>query len=280
MFLALVALTRLTIEGYFWRHDCYQANLYGDYAMISESDMGNGLRWTDFVEPQGKTTPVHHHADGQLLGTHRGLLSLDFEHSQRAIPSSYAVWVPSGYPHGMRSHGAFDGWSLYIRGDLTRELPQTPKTFRVEGLLREALKRVKSWGEESVPEQARGALTQVILDEIRTLPAAALELPMPQDPRLMRLVRRLLSDVSVQLREEQWAEYAGLSVRTLVRLFPAQTGLTFTAWRQRARMMRAMELLAQGMAVQNVALEVGYDNASAFIAVFRRLSGTTPGHYF
>jgi AraC-like DNA-binding protein len=44
--------------------------------------------------------------------------------------------------------------------------------------------------------------------------------------------------------------------------------------------MRAMELLADGMAVQNVALEVGYDNASAFIAVFRKLTGKTPGHYF
>lgn len=248
--------------------------------MISQTDTNRALRWADFVEPQGKTTPVHHHADGQLLGTHRGLLTLDFEHSHRAIPATYAVWVPSGYPHGMRSHGAFDGWSLYVREDLTRGLPQTPKTFHVEGLLREALKRVKSLGERSTAEQASGALTQVILDEIHTLPATALELPIPKDPRLASLVRRLLSDVSVQLREEQWAENAGLSVRTLVRLFPAQTGLTFTAWRQRARMMRAMELLADGMAVQNVALEVGYDNASAFIAVFRKLTGKTPGHYF
>jgi len=40
-----------------------------------------------------------------------------------------------------------------------------------------------------------------------------------------------------------------------------------------------MELLAAGHSVTSVALQVGYDGTSAFIAMFRRATGRTPGRY-
>src|SRR5471030_1514965 len=165
----------------------------------------NGLHWVSLTQPQGRITPVHQHAIGQLFGTEKGLLTADFEHSQWAIPATHAVWVPAACPHGMRSHGAFHGWSVYMGQDLTSQLPAQPKTFLVEGLLREALKRVKRWQGEETPQQAQHALTTVILEEIRCAPDSALELPMPKDARLLRVTRGLLNDVSVQHNAEQWA---------------------------------------------------------------------------
>jgi AraC-like DNA-binding protein len=41
-----------------------------------------------------------------------------------------------------------------------------------------------------------------------------------------------------------------------------------------------MQLLAAGRPVTAVALEVGYDSPSAFIAMFKRTLGTTPHRYF
>ncbi|HID9329325.1 TPA: helix-turn-helix domain-containing protein, partial [Klebsiella pneumoniae] len=38
-------------------------------------------------------------------------------------------------------------------------------------------------------------------------------------------------------------------------------------------------LLAAGKPVTAIALDLGYDNVSAFIALFRRMFGTTPGRY-
>ena len=72
----------------------------------------------------------------------------------------------------------------------------------------------------------------------------------------------------------------GASKRTLTRLFPAQTGITFRTWRhQQRRLLRALELLASGKNVTTVALELGYENTSAFIAMFRRCLGQTPTQY-
>ena len=75
------------------------------------------------------------------------------------------------------------------------------------------------------------------------------------------------------------ARTAGASKRTLVRLFPIQTGMTFRQWRQQRRLLYAIELLTTGKTVTSIALELGYENTSAFIAMFRRCLGTTPTRY-
>ncbi len=56
--------------------------------------------------------------------------------------------------------------------------------------------------------------------------------------------------------------------------------MTFGKWRQQLRLLQALRLLAAGRPVTAVALEVGYDSASAFIAMFRRTLGTTPRRSF
>ena len=63
------------------------------------------------------------------------------------------------------------------------------------------------------------------------------------------------------------------------RRFVAETGLTFAQWRQQARLLRALERIADGVPVTTIALDLGYDNVSAFIDMFRRALGTTPGRY-
>ena len=76
------------------------------------------------------------------------------------------------------------------------------------------------------------------------------------------------------------ARRVATSARTLERIFQEETGMTFGRWRQQLRLLQAMRLLAAGRPVTAVALEVGYDSPSAFIAMFKRTLGTTPHRYF
>ena len=46
------------------------------------------------------------------------------------------------------------------------------------------------------------------------------------------------------------------------------------------RLLRALERLAAGASVTEVAFDLGYDSPSAFVTMFRRALGTTPGRYF
>ncbi|MNN97932.1 DNA-binding transcriptional regulator AraC [compost metagenome] len=55
--------------------------------------------------------------------------------------------------------------------------------------------------------------------------------------------------------------------------------MTLTRWRQRLRVLLALPRLLAGESVTTVALSLGYDTPSAFIAVFKREMGVTPARY-
>lgn len=68
-----------------------------------------------------------------------------------------------------------------------------------------------------------------------------------------------------------------MSERTLSRLFRADLGMTFPQWRTQLRLYHALRMLADGSAVTTVAHACGWSSTSAFIDVFRRAYGHTPG---
>ena len=93
------------------------------------------------------------------------------------------------------------------------------------------------------------------------------------------MARAILDDLADERGVEALGVWAGVSPRTLARRFTLETGFTPSAWRQRARILRALELLASGQPVTTIALDLGYDNVSAFIAMFKRVMGVTPERY-
>ncbi|WP_183030127.1 AraC family transcriptional regulator [Altericroceibacterium spongiae] len=221
----------------------------------------------------------HSHARGQLSGLRNGLLTIGTDTGAWVIPAEDAVWLPPHHPHYGWTHGAVEGWSCYIAEADCTDLPAQPRTIRCSGLLREAVLRASEWqGHDLSEEQDRVAM--VILDELRTAPVEPFGLPMPSDPRLLLVARALLDDPGKRWGVDEWARWAGISERTLSRRFVAETGFTYTTWRQRARLMRALEMVAEGEAVTNVAFDLGYDSVSAFIALFKRTLGVTPSVYF
>lgn len=229
-------------------------------------------------QAQERVSPPHRHARGQLLGSMRGLLSVQVDDAVWVVPAVHAVWLPPHHRHAVRSHGPFDGWSIYVAEAACADLPQQPCTLRTSGLLREAAIRAAGWPAGPL-DGPQSRVAAVMLDEIRSLPVEPFAQPLPRDPRLQRIAQALLADPADARDIEAWAGWAAISSRTLSRRFVAETGFSFTAWRQRARLMRSLEMLAAGMPVTSIALDLGYSTPSAFIALFRRTFGETPAAY-
>jgi AraC-like DNA-binding protein len=122
-------------------------------------------------------------------------------------------------------------------------------------------------------------LAMIICQEIRKRRQTRVGIALPSDPRLLRITTAIADDLADNRGLEKWATWTGMSTRTLVRRFMQETGLSFTEWRQQARVMRAREWLACGRPVTTVALDLGYETVSAFIAMFRRVVGMTPTAY-
>jgi AraC-like DNA-binding protein len=246
---------------------------------LAQSADGPFLLAVEQTSADIRVTDSHTHARGQLLGALHGLLSVGVDRQQWVVPAIHAVWIPPHRPHALRSHGAYAGWSVYIEEAACAALPAEPCTIRMSALLREAVRRAASWRTARL-DAAQLRVAGVIVDEILGLPRERLGLPMPQDARLQRIAHALTQDLADNRRLEQWAAWAAIAPRTLTRRFVEETGFSFAEWRQQARLLRALEMLAAQMPVTTVALELGYDNVSAFIAMFRRALGTTPSRYF
>lgn len=224
-------------------------------------------------------TPPHQHARGQLFGSTQGLLVVATDEGRWIVPATHAVWVPPHCVHGVRTHGPYAGWSAYVDEVACAQMPAHPFTLRTSALLREAVLRAAQWKGGAL-DDAQQRIAQVVLDEVRAARPEPLGLPMPRDARLLRIAEGLLHALADTRTLSAWGRDAGIAPRTAARRFVDETGFSFAAWRQRARLLQAMAWLAEGVPVTTVAIDLGYDNVSAFIAMFRRATGATPGRYF
>jgi AraC-like DNA-binding protein len=228
----------------------------------------------------GAHVPRHRHAAAQLIYACEGVMAVTTGHGTWVVPPQRAVWVPAGVPHSIRMRGRVEMRTVYLEPGHVPDAPASCTVVQVAPLLRELILRAVDFAQPYTPSGPEARASAVLVDEIRTAPIAPLHLPAPRDPRLRAITRALRHAPADPRSLEEWARVAGASPRTLARRFLRETGMSFGAWRQQVRLLRALELLAEGEPVTNVALDLGYAGPSAFIAMFRRVLGTTPGHYF
>lgn len=227
----------------------------------------------------GETLAMHRHRRAQLVYASNGVMTVTTRAASYVVPPQRAVWMPGGVEHRIDARCAVSLRTLYIEPATAADLPASVCVLQVTPLLRELIVEAVAAGPEYDVDSAQARLMPVILDQIRRQPVARLALPLPSDNRLRKLVQCLLDNPADARGLDEWARVVGASKRTLVRLFPQQTGMSFRQWRQQRRLLRALELLNSGETVTATALEIGYDNTSAFIAMFRRCLGTTPLQY-
>ena len=228
---------------------------------------------------KGSILPFHSHRRAQLVYASNGVMSVTTRTASYVVPQQRAVWMPGGVEHQIDARSAVTMRTLYIDPAAATGLPREVCVLQVTPLLRALIVEAVTAGPGYEPAGPESRIMAVILDQIRSQPVASLALPIPSDPRLCRLVQSLISNPADSRNLDEWANEVGASKRTLVRLFPSETGMTFRDWRQQRRLLRALELLTTGENITNIALEVGYNNTSAFIAMFRRCLGTTPMRY-
>jgi AraC-like DNA-binding protein len=148
----------------------------------------------------------------------------------------------------------------------------------VTPLLRELIVACVQLGALSSRKPAHRRLAGVILDQLNILPTVPLQLPHPSDPRAIRMTKVLEQTPGSSLSAA--ARRCGASLRTLERLFREETGLPIGAWFRRLRLRLALERLAGGAGVAETATACGYGGPSAFVSMFRRELGATPGRFF
>lgn len=231
--------------------------------------------------PAGSYIPPHTHRRAQLTWAEDGVMTVTAaEEGTWVVPPNRALFVPAGTVHSIRMSRPVAMRALFIEPRFARTVGTSCKVVLMSGLLRELVLAAVHAPLDDDKNGRTSHIEALILDEIRTLHAQPLHLPMPRDKRLRTVCEALLREPGREETLEQWSDIAGASSRTLARLFTSETGMSFVDWRQQARLSAALVQLAEGARVASVARTLGYGSVSAFTAMFRKALGKTPRDYF
>jgi AraC-like DNA-binding protein/quercetin dioxygenase-like cupin family protein len=229
--------------------------------------------------PQGGEGVRHAHRRAQFLYGVAGVISVTTPAGSWIVPPQHALLVPAELVHCTRYCGAVQLRTLYLEPDLLQALPDRCRLIAVSPLLRELVLAAMALPAAYALEGRPWLVMGLIAAEIQSLPEVPLHAPMPSDRRLVRICDAILGNPGGQESIDHWVRVGGLSRRTLARLFRSETGMSFTEWRLQVRLLEALARIADGQAIGTVALDLGYETASAFTVMFRRKIGVSPTQY-
>lgn len=246
-----------------------------DYQFV---DRPVGVLMDDYAP--GFFDPAHSHVRAQLVYATSGVIILSTNTASYVAPPQRAIWVPAGVKHEVRCRGRVEIRTLYITSDAVPDLPTTCQVLEVSNLLRELILEAGKLPVDYQLEGREERVMSLILDEIHRAPRIPLSVPMPSNERLARVCKAILANSAQHEALNDWANAAAMGRRTFTRTFRQETGMSFATWQQNVRLMDALSRLATGHSVTATALDVGYNSPSAFTAMFRRVFGVSPSHYF
>ena len=242
----------------------------GAWAVISSA--------TDY--PENWFIPPHSHEKHQLIYAIKGLMIVESGNECWTVPPSRGVWMPCGQVHAIRCVGDVKMRSVFVRIDAATGLPLQSKAISISPLLSELIKASVGFTAPFAEDSREARVMRLILDEICVLPTLPLKLSQPSDQRLRVICTALHERPDDNATVADWGVQLGVDEKTIQRLFRKETGMTFGQWRQQARLMQALERIALGERIIDVAGALGYDSPSAFASMFKRQFGTTPSQFF
>jgi AraC-like DNA-binding protein len=235
-----------------------------------------GGSW-DFAH--GYSIRRHSHLEDQLLFASEGVMTVETKEGIWVVPPLRAVWIPAQTEHGVCMSGRVSMRTLYLSPRLCRTLPRRCLVINISSLLRELILHACEFSKLRRRLVAERHVIELLLDQLKLVESVPVQLPHPHDARARKLADLLRANPRERRPLEELSMKCGASKRTMQRLFVEESGMSFSRWRQRARLIHAMQSLAAGRSVTDAALEAGYSTTSAFISMFRKQLGTTPARY-
>jgi AraC-like DNA-binding protein len=222
-------------------------------------------------DPPGTQIAPHLHARDQLIYAIRGVMTIRANGFIWTIPPSHGMWMPAHAVHQIHMDTEVEMRTLYFQPGTVTGQGRGCQVLAITPLLRELILRAMTVPPRYALDSADARLMDLIVDEVGRLEPRPLSLKLPTDKR-----QWLIEDPGHAGSIAELGHRVGLSERSVIRLFPQETGLSLHRWRQQARLMRAFALSDQGMNIGQLADELGYASASAFGKMFAKQFGQAP----
>ncbi|MES2115791.1 MAG: helix-turn-helix transcriptional regulator [Pseudomonadota bacterium] len=223
--------------------------------------------------------PTHNHPWGEFVFAVSGIIEVQFVGGHYLVPPQYGIWLPPNLEHLGQNRKAAWHSAVYVSAALCAAFPTEVTALAVTPLIREMLEHLRQHPPGVPPAEDEARFLKVLVDMLARAERVGSYLPTSHDPVVLEVLSMLENCPGDSRSLAELAAHANTSERTLMRRCQRDLGMTFAEWRQRLRVVKAMPLLAEGRTVESIALDFGYSSSSAFISMFRRLTGETPDEY-
>jgi len=230
--------------------------------------------------PHGHVIELHRHAYAQLLYAIEGVLVVETAEGRWVVPPTRGVWLQPEVDHQVRMRGDVKMRTVFVNLQALPNMPQENCVLDIPPLLRELVVAAVGIGPALVADGRDWHLLRLLVHELRSVPVLPLYLPLPADRGLRVICEALMAQPDDDATVDMHAQQLGIATRTFHRLFLRETGMRFSHWRQQARLLLALENLARGDKIIDVALDHGYTSQSAFAAMFKKHFGIAPSRFF
>jgi len=230
--------------------------------------------------PPGIHGRWHQHARHQLLYAASGALHLETARGRWLLPPQRAAVIGTGVNHRVHSVGRVQLATVYLRPRLLRDVQQDVTVFAVVPLAREMILGAQAWdatwgGRDKVGVAfftALAGLTRQWMSQ-----ALPWHLPALQQAGLQRALDHILAHLDAPPTLAAVSRVAGMGQRTFARALEREAQVGFRALVHQARMLKAMEVLAQpNHGVTDAAYAVGFASLGAFTRAFTAFTGELP----
>jgi AraC-like DNA-binding protein len=229
----------------------------------------------------GTVLPSHAHRSGQLVFAVKGVMLVETAVARWTVPPQRALWVPPGHVHAIQMASATEMRTVYCRPELVAQCASFVRQGEVHAVAASPLIKELVLGlfDGGFEHATRRLMVSLLLHTLQQMPGLPTWLPMPASDKLRRVVAPMLETRHWQLPLHHLASLAAMSERTFSRRFTAEVGLSFRAWRQRARIISSLDLLASDAPVKAIAHALQFESPAADVASFRELLGCTPNAF-
>ena len=229
----------------------------------------------------GSTLPSHQHSTGQMMFATQGVMLIETTQGRWTVPPQRALWIPPHEPHTVVMLSDTHMRTVYFRPDFIAECNTFTQHSTVHVVVASAMIKELVLGlfETNRSDDMRALIAKLLLHALVETAYLPTYLPMPTDGRLKNTLLTLLAKNDWQQTLDEVSTRSHMSSRTFTRRFMLEVGMSFRDWRQRARLVKSLDLLSLNQSIKSIAHTMGFASTSAYCAAFRDLLGCIPSEF-